>query len=467
MLFITRREATEPRARQRRFFSALSVSVIAIALSFGVIDLASAQRSPLSSTLTLEAAIRAAESRSAALRGQDAAIRGFRELAISAERLPDPVLGLAVNSLPIDGPQRYSLTGDFMTSTSVSLMQTFTGTDKRQARSTRFEREADAAASMRSLQLTRLRTQTARAWFERYFQQQTLALLLRQREAAALVVEASEAAYRGARTAQADVFLARAAVARIEDQLHVVRTDVSNAESLLARWVGAAATEALGALPRINRTRLTTQLLSQQLDWHPDIALLSAKEQVALADAELARQEKSADWSWSLMYGKRGSQFSDMVSLGVSIPLQWDQKNRQDRVLSAKLETIEQVRAERTELLREQRSYVERLLASWRSELTRLDGYDRTLIPLAAERSLASEAAFRGGQGSLAAVLEARRMEIDTRLERLRIEKQSATLWAELEFLIPGAPFSDSVPVSAHIPIPAITHATSTEDYPR
>ncbi|MFT7116750.1 MAG: hypothetical protein ACI9I0_001962 [Rhodoferax sp.] len=37
----------------------------------------------------------------------------------------------------------------------------------------------------------------------------------------------------------------------------------------------------------------------------------------------------------------------------------------------------------------------------------------------------------------LSGVLEARRMEIDTKVERLRIEMQTAALWTSLEFLLP------------------------------
>ena len=48
-------------------------------------------------------------------------------------------------------------------------------------------------------------------------------------------------------------------------------------------------------------------------------------------------------------------------------------------------------------------------------------------------------AAYRGGRGALSGVLEARRMEIDIRIERLRIEMETARLWVELEYLIPPA----------------------------
>jgi hypothetical protein len=41
-----------------------------------------------------------------------------------------------------------------------------------------------------------------------------------------------------------------------------------------------------------------------------------------------------------------------MVSVGISLPFQWDQKNRQDRELSSKLAMVEQAKAERDEALR-------------------------------------------------------------------------------------------------------------------
>jgi len=373
-------------------------------------------------------------------------------MAVSAGRLPDPVLRLSVDNLPIEGPMRYSLTDDFMTMRSVSLMQTFPDSEKRQARSARLEREAEAAASLRSMERARLLTQTARAWFDRHFQEQILALLQRQREETRQVSDATESAYRGGRSSQADVLAAHAALARIDDRLHAVRAELDSARAYLRRWVGDAAAQPLGPPPGIDSSRLTGHRLSHEIDQHPDIAVMNARERVALAEAEVARQDKNADWSWSLMYSKRGSRFSDMVSLGVSIPLQWDQARKQDRDLSARLQRVEQLRLEREEMRREHLFEVQHLLANWRGNLARLADYDQTLIPLATERVAAMEAAFGGGKAPLAAVLEARRLVTDTRLERLRIEKQTAAWWAELEFLIPQDLAAQAAPANPSSP---------------
>jgi outer membrane protein TolC len=392
-------------------------------------------------TLTLNAALDAAQARSATLPAQDAASRAARERAISAGRLPDPVLRLSVDNLPIEGPMRYSLTDDFMTQRSVEWMQTYTATSKREALSVRYEQEAEAALSIRSLQKTKLFIQTAQAWLERYYQEKMLGMLIRQRNEARQVSQAVESAYRNARATQADVLASRAAVAGVEDRMHVVRSDLSNAQALLQRWVGNAATQPLGPLPRIDKTLLNKSQLHQEIAQHSEIAVLDARKRVALAQAEVAKQNKSVDWNWSLMYSKRGSQFGDMVSFGVSIPLQWDQANKQDRELTASLDQVEQIRLENEEMRRGYHYEIQRLLTNWQNNLDRLADYDKTFIPLATERMVAMEAAFRGGKASLAKVLEAQRVITDTQLERLRIERQTAIWWAELEFLTPQTPF--------------------------
>lgn len=420
----------------RRRRSRLNMAALAVALISGTTPPAAAQ-SPLPAPLTFEAALQAAQMHSAGLQAQDAAARAFREQAVAAGRLPDPELRLSLDNVPAEGPMRFSLDDDFMTMQSIGLSQTFTDGDKRLARRSRFEREADAAVATRRLQLATLRTETARAWLARHYQQQQIELLEQQRKEAALVVEAVEAGYRGGSATQSELFLTRTAVARIDDRLWEARADLNNAESLLSRWVGDDATTTLGSPPDIRQEPGTAQAAAHEIEAHPQLALLDARTRVAEAEAEVARQEKSLDWTWSLKYSRRDDAFGDMVSLGVAIPLQWDRKHRQDRELAARLASVEQRRSEREEIRREHLFELQRLRQIWRSNLIRLDDYDRTLLPLAEARTQAAQAAYRGGKGPLAAVLEARRMAVDTRIERLRIEMQTAFLWAELAFLIP------------------------------
>jgi len=104
------------------------------------------------------------------------------------------------------------------------------------------------------------------------------------------------------------------------------------------------------------------------------------------------------------------------------------------------------LQAQREEATREDVADVRTWLQQWQNNRERLARYDSSLIPLAAERTRAALAAYRGNSGSLSAVLEARRMEIDQRLERVRLEMEAAGLWAQLEYLIP-APAPGSVTI--------------------
>lgn len=406
----------------------------------------------------LDRALQLAESRSRQLTAQDAAATASREMGLAAGQLPDPTLKFGVNNLPINGEDRFSLTQDFMTMRSVGVMQEITRSDKLKVRSARFNREAEAAEASRAVALANLRRDTAMAWLDRYYQERMLDVLRTQRTEAGLQIEAADAAYRGGRGTQADVFAARSMVAQIDDRIRQTEKQIGTAKIRLARWVGDDAAQALDTPPSLQSVHLDLSSLDSQLAHHPEIALMTKQEQVARADADIAQSNKRADWSVELMYSQRGPAYSNMVSVNVSVPLQWDQKNRQDRELSAKLAIAEQMRAQREEATREHVADTRMWLQEWQSNRERLAQYDSALIPLAAERTRAAIAAYRGGSGPLTVVLEARRMAIDTQMDRLRLEMEAAALWAQLEYLIPAEHQTTTEPR-----LPSLPTTTATE----
>jgi outer membrane protein TolC len=387
--------------------------------------------------LTFDQALRLAQDRSRQLVAQDYAAASAREMAVAAAQLPDPTLTAGINNLPINGADKFSLTRDFMTMRSVGVMQEFTRDDKRQARAARFEREAEVAQAGRTQMLANLQRDTALAWLDRYYQERIREVLTAQRDEARLQVEAADAAYRGTRGSQADVFAARTAVAQIEDRIAQADLQIATAKSRLARWIGDSASLPLGSAPAMDAATVESTGVEVHVLHHPQIDLLLKQEQVARADVDVAQANKRADWSAELMYSQRGPAYSNMISINFSIPLQLDRKNRQDRELAAKLALIDQLQAQRDEVTREHVADVRTWLQQWRSSRDRLARYDSSLLPLAAERARAAAAAYRGGSAPLATVLEARRMEIDIRLERVRLEMENAGAWAQLEYLIP------------------------------
>lgn len=388
-------------------------------------------------TISLQRALRLAEERSRQIPAQDTAVAASRELAAAAGQRPDPVLKAGINNLPVNGPDQFSLTRDFMTMRSIGVMQEFTRDGKLKARTARFEREADAAEAARSVVRANLQRDTAIAWLDRHYQERLREVLVVQRDEARLQIEASDAAYRGGRGSQADLFAARAAVAQIEDRIAQAERQIASAKTRLARWIGEAGLESLGDPPATGTVSLRDAGLEDQLAHHPQIALLVRQEAVAEAEAQIARSERQADWNLELMYSQRGPAFSNMISFNVAIPLQWDLKNRQDRTLAAKLALVEKSRAEREEATRDHIAEARTMLQEWQSNRERLARYDTSLLPLAGERTRAALAAYRGSSTPLSSVLDARRNEIDVRMERIRLEMETARLWAQLTYLVP------------------------------
>ncbi len=385
--------------------------------------------------LSLGAAISAAVARSRSLEASAAAAQGAREMAVAAAQRPDPVLRLSLDNLPVDGPERFSTTRDFMTMRSVSVMQTWPNAAKRQARGERFEREADAALSERDRRIALLQAEVAQAWLERHLQEQRIGLLQAQLVEARLLVQTTESAVRGGKATVDDVLGARELLAQLEQGLIGATADRTEARLWLARLTGSAPDQPLADPPPLRQrpAALGKPMLAERL---PDIAALQARERAARAEAAVARQELDPDWSVEFMLSQRGRQFSNMASVAVSVPLQWDRSQRQERELAARLSRVEELQAEREEQTRERLLQVQRWQEQWRSGLDRLDLLDTRRAPLSAQRVDAALAAYRGGREGLGPVLQARLAVLDLALERLLLERQTAGAWAQLEYLL-------------------------------
>ncbi len=137
----------------------------------------------------------------------------------------------------------------------------------------------------------------------------------------------------------------------------------------------------------------------------------------------------------------------------MAIPLQWDQKNRQDREVAAKLAMADQAEAQRDEALRAHVAEVRSMIQEWDNSRERRTRYERELAPLAGERTQAVLAAYRGGKASLNDVLAARRNEIEVRMQALQLEMETARLWAQLNFLFPDGGAARHANAAANFPV--------------
>ena len=206
--------------------------------------------------LTLPEAQRLAVGRSRQLVAQDAAVTASREMAVAAGQLPDPVATLGVNNLPVNGPDQFSLTRDFMTMTSIGVMQEFTRAEKREARAERYAREADKLLAERDVSVAAVQRGTALAWLDRYYAEAMQRVISEQRQQAQVEIEAAESAYRAGRGNLADILAARNGLVLLDDRASEVRRKLSSAKIALARWIGNDADAPLTGKPAIDAIRL-------------------------------------------------------------------------------------------------------------------------------------------------------------------------------------------------------------------
>ncbi|KAF7600221.1 MAG: transporter [Candidatus Dactylopiibacterium carminicum] len=381
--------------------------------------------------LSLPDAQRIALDRAPRLAGIAAQAHAAREMAVAAGTLPDPVLKLGVSNIPVSGEMAWSATRDSMSMRTFGVMQEFTRGEKREAARARDEQMAELALVEAQRTRSEIARDTALAWLEldSLLRQQAL---LEEQVAAVRDQEQAAAAFRGGRGEQVEIFAMRTEAENMRSMLTGLDGEIGMARARLTRWLGESPAT-LAATPDISR--LAWDWRSDSLDQHPTIALLTQQVALAEADARLARARRKPDLGVELMYGRRSEVYGDMISVTVSMPLQWNIGQRQDRELASSLSMADQVRAEQEDMRRAYRAELEGMHAAWQSALARLAHAERTLIPLAEQQQAATLAAYRAGSGMLERALGARRAVLEARLARERVALEAARAWAQLNFL--------------------------------
>ena len=392
--------------------------------------------------LSLPEAQRLALQRTRQLAVHELSADAARQMAVAAGQLPDPVLKAGIDNLPVSGGERFSLGADFMTMRRIGISQELTSIDKRRRRAELYGEEAAKAQAARNAAAARIERDTALAWIDSHFARLARALAADQARQAGDEALAAEAAYRAGRGSLADVAAAHGALASARDSADEAAQRERSAALVLRRWTGVEAGGEggvqLAAPPAMDALRLDAASLAGLLPQHPAIALLARQERIAQAEANVADAARKQDWSVEVAFQQRGSGYSNMVSVGVSVPLQWDRAQRQGRELAAKLALAEAAKAEREETQRSYQVEIQSMLGEWESGRERSRRYAEDVLPLARKRTEATLAAYRGGKASLADLLAARRAETDTSLRSLQLQAQTARLWAQLNYVTPS-----------------------------
>ena len=429
-----------PGSRSRRWALSTVTSLILTTLPAHAAD------APLSLAETLRIAVE----QSPELAAQRAMAEGASIGIVPAGALPDPKMKIAYESWPVTTFERWTRY-DPMTMLRVGFSQEFPGGKKLALRTQRAKQDEQRQFTMIDVQRAIVQRDAATAWVTRYFADKAEAKVTDQIAEAELAVETSNAQYRAGKATQAELIALQSAVVELKNRRTEIGVQVKRAKIALARFIGADVDRPLGDTPDL--TRLPPAVANTvDIDELPEVRATLAREAVAAADANLAREDYWPDWKVELSYAWRGNApyiqvpflppqggepYAQLVSLELTVDLPLFGRTRQGPRLAAKLKELDAARAAREEAKRQQSAEVQGMAAEWESARTQAMRIKNDLIPLAIQRREAALAVYRGGTGTLAAVLEARRDELDARLSLIQQEQAAGRAWAWLAFVFP------------------------------
>jgi outer membrane protein TolC len=368
-----------------------------------------------------------------------------------AGALPDPKMRIAQENWPTNTEERWTRY-EVMAMLRVGFSQEFPGGEKLALRTQRAKENAEQRRTLIDVQRAVVQREAAIAWVTRYFAQQAEARVVDQIAEARLAVETGNAQYRAGRTTQAELVALQSAVVDLENRRSEIALDVTRANIVLTRFIGPEANRPLGDPPDLSRLPSAVAPGVLAVDELPEVRAALSREAVVAADANLVREDYWPDWKVDVSYDWRGNQpflvipglppsggqpYPQGVSLEFVVDLPISTRTRQGPRLDAKLRELDGTRALREEAKRQQVAEVQAMIAEWETAHEQAMRTRDELIPLVVQKREAALGAYRGGTGTLASVLEARRNDLDARLSLVQQELAAARAWAWLEYVFP------------------------------
>lgn len=365
----------------------------------------------------------------------EATVEAAQLVAPAAGRLPDPEFVTAIENLPVNSADRFSLTRDFMTMRKIGVMQSFPSRAKRRLQS----EQAEHAVNVAEADLEKSRFETARAAAEAWIALAVAEERLNRLRELKPETDSQAAAARGAlasgRTSTADALAAQFMAARLDERILTLEQEAQMKRVELSRWVGAIADRPAGPLPADREVEHSMDALVTGVAEHAPLAPFAARLAATRTEVELARAQRRPDWSTELSYAKRGSQFSDMVSLEVRVSLSLFSRNRQNPLIAGKLATLRAEEAARDAEVRMHSAEVQAAYAQWQRGRERLQAYRSELLPLARDRWRATAAAYGANRGDVRSTLDALTEEITTQLDYVDLQGEVSRAWVFLHLL--------------------------------
>ncbi len=377
--------------------------------------------------LSLEQALELAVQRSATMRGAQAGALSAAEAARAAGQLPDPALTVGIDNLLVTGRDRLSTTADSMTMKRIGVSQEWLSADKRAAQRASAQAAIDRDAAMVRIAIAETRLQTALAYVDAFYAADALGLVTLMEHHSHEELEAAKAKLATAAGSGQEVLALSSAHGVAQDEAAEARQAQRQTELQLQRWIGTAAD---GVDAPVFAAAPDEPIF---VAGHPVVIAAQRDLEVASQDARAAHTNRQPNWTWGVSYGQRTG-YSDMVSVGVSIPIPIAPSHRQDREIAAKLALVDKAEAGLAEAQRIATAEYRSLDADADRLAERIARYRVSVLAPARQRTAAAMAGYRSNQTPLLALFEARHAEVVAQRKLLSLQRELARTRAQLAF---------------------------------
>ena len=382
-----------------------------------------ASASPLSLAQTVELAVQ----RSQAVVAAHAGALASTQTARAAGQLPDPMLSVGIENLPVTGPDRMRTTADSMTMKRVGISQEWVSAQKRALRqaSAMAMAERESASALAAAAESRL--QAALAFVDAFYASEALVLTKLNERYALEDFEAGKARFASAGASSQEVLQLTAARGVAGDDSAEVEQLHASALVTLQRWVGVRP-------DGLARPALPASLDEQAfVAAHPAVWQSQRDIDLARAEAASTASNRKPNWTWQAAYGQRTG-YADMVSVGVNIPLAIAPGERQDQETAAKLALVDKAIAAHEESARMAVAEFRALTSDAQRLTQRIAQYQSGVITPVKQRVQAALAGYRSNQVPLVALFEARYAEVQALRKLLDLQRDLAKVQALLVF---------------------------------
>jgi len=389
------------------------------------------------SELSLQETVRLATERAPMLEARRAGVSSAQEEAARAGALPDPMLTVGMDNLPVTGSDAFDARADDMTMKKIGLRQEIPSRAKRSARRSLATRQIDEAQAQAEAEVLAVRRASAEAWIALWAAQRELIVLQLLRDQAAVATKVAKARVASGAETVSGALATEAAVMELDNRIEAARAEKAAAQAGLARWLGDMDVEVSSEEPDFKALPVSETQLLVAVDRVGPLLPATAQVETAAAAIDVARAEKRPDWSLGASYGQRDGGRSDMIMFEIGIGLPLFSRNRQDRGVAAREADYQAALSTREDLRRQETARIRADIARWEGLKRQVALHEASLLPLARDRSMTTLAAYRAG-GDLQPWLNARRDELDVHLSHAEHLGELGRAWAALAFLLPS-----------------------------